>query len=257
MSDAAPLVVIGLALAAVLVLVMVFALVPRMRRAPVEMPMLGHIAELRRRLIVVGVALLVFMTLVFSFGFRDADVAGVSMHFPHASVHDNLAAQAYRKVVDDVVPEGVDLVLLRPMDALVVQIEVTFFLSVLLTLPIFAYQSLAFLMPALASTERRLIATMVPLVTVFFAGGAAFAYLAVLPFLIEFLYGYSAGLDAIPFLAATELVGFVLLVVVLMGLAFELPVAMMGLSRLGLVTPKTFAKYWRHAAVVIDRKSVV
>jgi len=89
-----------------------------------------------------------------------------------------------------------------------------------------------------------------PLVVVFFLAGLAFAYTLLLPVMLPFLLGSGAGI-ATPSWDIRPYYSFVLAVLLWIGAAFETPLIMALLARLGLVSPKVMIKQWRYAIVGI------
>ena len=71
------------------------------------------------------------------------------------------------------------------------------------------------------------------------------------PFSIDFLYGYAVPIGAQTFITLDELISFVVLFVVAFGISFELPVIMWVLSAIGIVDAKFWRNNWRYAAVAI------
>ncbi|MCA1813178.1 MAG: twin-arginine translocase subunit TatC, partial [Halobacteriales archaeon] len=155
------------------------------------------------------------------------------------------------------VPPGVELVVTDPISAAMVQVEVALALALLIGSPLVAYEAASFLMPALLPPERKLLLRAIPAVTGLFLAGAAFAYLLMVPTMMRVLYSYALGLGARSLLTVDSLVSFALIVTVIFGLSFELPVFMVVLAKLGLVSPATMRAKWRHIVVGIFVLSAV
>jgi sec-independent protein translocase protein TatC len=110
------------------------------------------------------------------------------------------------------------------------------------------YQIWIFLSPALYKREKRLVVPVVVAATVLFACGVALAYFFVLPLALAYLMHLeSDALD--PMITASEYFSFVTTLCVAFGAVFELPLAITGLTALGLVKPQFLSKYRRHAIV--------
>ena len=211
----------------------------------------GHIEDLRRRVLVSLGAVLAVTAFLFSFRWP----AGA--WWPTPAVQHNLAAQAFQRLATDLVPEGVRLVVVRPMDGFMAEMTVAFGLGVVLASPIVLWQLGGFFTPALRPAERRALRMLfVPALGLFLLG-AAFAYFWVLPFLLATLYSYGTALGAEPLLQVSELISFTVGLVLVLGLAFQTPLVMYGLSRAGIVRAGTWTKYWRHAVVVIFLASAI
>lgn len=212
---------------------------------------MDHLAEMQARALPVGAAFLVFNVLYFVAGLRSATVWGVPLVAPVWGVARSLSARAFEALAERLVPEGVALVVLRPVDAVLVQVQMTLFLAFVTVLPLMLYEAARFIGPALLPRERRGIMRSVPLVLGLFLGGAAIGLLVMAPLMIRTLYSYAPNLGAAPLLAVSDLISFTLVIVVALGLAFELPVVMYVLGRLGVVGSRGFRKYLRHAIVAI------
>lgn len=222
---------------------------PLAGRAPERF--LDHLAELQARLVVPAVLFALLNLFYFASGLRLAEVGPLALVVPTFGADTSLSARAFEAFAERLTPPGVGLVVLRPIDAVLAQVEMSLFLAFATVLPLLLYEVSSFIGPALTAKERRLAGGVVPLVAGLFVVGALVGYLLMAPLMIRTLYGYAPGLGAEPLLVVGDLVGFALLVMLAMGLSFELPVAMFVLSRLGLVKAATFRKYVRHAIVLI------
>ncbi|NMB86745.1 MAG: twin-arginine translocase subunit TatC, partial [Chloroflexi bacterium] len=119
----------------------------------------------------------------------------------------------------------------------------------ILGLPFVLYELLAFTFPGLNPGEKRWILISIPLATVLFIVGVAFAYLvmlpAALPFLVEFL-----GIRTT--VRLSNYFNFVTSLLFWIGLSFEMPLVVFVLAKFKLVTAKALASQWRIAIVVIS-----
>lgn len=203
---------------------------------------MDHLSELRSRIVVAGSAWLLVAILFFTFHVDN----GIRI-----SVHHSLAAQAFTAMQDNLLPDIVQLIVVRPIDGFLAQLTLAVGLAGITTAPVWVSQIAGFITPALREQERRAVRQAVAPVAALFAAGAAFAYLFVIPFLLRALYGYGTALDAQPLLQVSEFVGFVVGLMIVMGFAFQTPVVMYALTRAGLVEPRTWRKGWRVAVLVI------
>lgn len=212
---------------------------------------MDHLTEIQARLLPPAVAFLVLNLVYFGMGLRLVEWNGWTLVAPTLGTESSLAARAFAAFAERLVPAGVDLVALRPVEAVLAQVQTTLFLAAATILPLLLYEVGAFLAPALLERERRVARTTLPLVGGLLLAGALFGYLVMAPLMMRTLYAYAPGLGARPLLSVGDLVSFALLLVGAFALAFELPVAMYALARLGIVRAATFRKYVRHAVVVI------
>jgi sec-independent protein translocase protein TatC len=246
-----PLLVLGALTLLILVGSLVRSRTARGKEPKPDMGLLDHLHELQARLRVVLLAVALLMLLLFTVELVPVTVAGLPLAVPMPSLTDNIAAQTFRLVSQQFVPPGVELVVVDPLSGAVVQVEVALFLALLVASPLIAYEAGAFLMPALTRRERRTLLQAIPAATGLFVTGAAFAYFLMVPTMMRVLYSYAQGLGARPFLAVDSLVSFAIIVTLIFGIAFELPVFMVALAKLDLVSPATMAAKWRHVIVGI------
>lgn len=215
--------------------------------ATTRMMLWGHVAELRDRILWCAGTWMAVTMVAFSFRL-EARPWGYTLV---PALHDNLAAQLYRVMADLLVPDGVRLVVLRPLDGFAAEFTIAMAIGFAVALPVLLWHVAAFIGPALKSRERRTLRlALLPAVALFLAG-ATFAGTILAPILLETLYGYAEPLGAEAFLQVGELVSFTVTLALVFGLASLTPIAMAGLAAAGLVTWRAFLKGWRHAVVAI------
>lgn len=183
-----------------------------------------HLQELRRRLLVCAAALLV----------------GTMLAFVVAGQVIAILAQPVGGL------EGLQAIELT--ENLGVYMRTSLALGGVLAMPVFVYEVVAFVVPGLMPNERRLLFIALPFVVLSFLAGAAFAYFVMLPVAIPFLLNFG-GISTTP--RPKDYVGFITRVVFWIGVAFETPLVIAVLARIGVVTPTQLRKGWRIAVVVI------
>lgn len=191
---------------------------------PEEMSVLGHVKELRKRLLVSVIALLV--TTMASFAFSQQIAELLAQPIGGLSVLESID-----------VTENVSVFM-----------KISLLGGVILALPIIVYEILAFVLPGLNPNERLWVWIMIPMASLFFLGGVVFAYLLLLPTALPFLLEFM-GITTAP--RPANYFGFVLNLLFWVGIAFELPLVIFLLARLGIVTAKQLVKQWRIAIIVI------
>lgn len=134
--------------------------------------------------------------------------------------------------------------------------QITFYMVValfgglILASPWVLFQLWKFIEPGLMPGERSYISGIVFFTTVCFLTGIAFAYYVMLPYMLQFFASFGTpGIQNM--IAVNEYMSFVLQLILLSGLIFELPMVSYFLARLGMLTPAFMRKYRRHAIVVI------
>jgi sec-independent protein translocase protein TatC len=124
------------------------------------------------------------------------------------------------------------------------------YFALLFTLPVLLYQGYAFVIPALKPEERRVAKPIMLAAPVLFAMGVVFAFVIVLPPAVRFLQGYHSQ-DFNALVQAKPLYSFEILTMAGIGLAFQLPLGLLGLQRLGVINGSTLTRHWRYATVII------
>jgi len=125
-------------------------------------------------------------------------------------------------------------------------ITVTLYFALIISLPVILYELYGFIMPALLPSERRAAAPLLTAVPFLFVAGVLFGYFVVLPAAVRFFVNFNAGQFNV-LVQASQFYGFAATVLLAMGLVFQVPVLILGATRLGLVTPKQLRKNRRYA----------
>ena len=152
-------------------------------------------------------------------------------------------------------PSGLpDLVFTQPAEAFLMYFQVSLMAGIGLASPWIFSQIMAFVLPAMTRREKRIFWTALPFVVVFFVIGVVFGYFVTLPFALRYLLGFTLNGVFRPLITADAYLGFVTTILFWMGLAFELPIIIWILAKLGLArTPRlvSFRKYAILAAFII------
>lgn len=234
---------------AVLALLVVGLLLALARRKPglERGATLQHVEELRRRLLVV-MAVLLAGTVV-SLTVRIEERGGWPV--PELGLYDTLASQLFLAASGALLPPGVQLIVTGPADGFVAQFSIAVGIGLAFAVPVAMDQMARFLSPALKPHERSLLAWSVLPATGLFLLGAWFGFAILLPMTFEALYRFSDALGAATYLTVSDFATFTLTFLAGCGLAFEMPLVMALLSRVGLVQPRTYWRGWRYAVVAI------
>jgi len=131
-----------------------------------------------------------------------------------------------------------------------VSLTVAFYFAVLISIPLLLYELYAFVVPAFNPRERSVALPIAVVAPLLFLGGAVFTYFFVLPRAIRFLQGYNAA-QFQALVQAKPLYSFEVLTMGSVGLAFEMPLVLLGLRAAGIIDGRTLTKRWRYATVVI------
>ncbi len=129
-------------------------------------------------------------------------------------------------------------------------VTVTAYFAIVISLPVILYQAYAFILPALTDRERRVVVPFLVLVPTLFIAGVVFGYFVVLPAATKFLLNFNDTQFNIQ-VRARDYYSFFSTTLIAMGLIFQLPVGILGVTRLGIVTPEQLSANRRYAYVVI------
>ncbi len=219
-----------------------------------------HLEELRHRLKSVIIAVVLLFILFMTFGVGSVNVAGAQLPMLVPALgpgEQPVANQFFKALVSYLVPPSVggvaiNLTAKAPWDGVLAQIKSAFFLALVVSSPLTAYEVGRFIGPALKPSEKRLILRVTAPVLLLFLSGVVLCFVVVLPFTFRLLYSVQGGLGVTLYLLfLDDFINFVLLFLIAFGLAFQLPIIMYGLSTLGVVSGEFWKKYWRIAAIAI------
>ena len=203
---------------------------PEDELAGTEQPFVAHLVELRDRLIKAVIAISV--------------VAGVLAIFPGpAALYDIMAAPLIAHL-----PKGATLIATSVISPFIVPLKILLMAAFLIALPVVLWQVWAFVAPGLYSHEKKLVLPLVVSSTVLFFIGVAFCYRIVIPALTSFIVKVApASVNAAPDIE--QYFGTVMTLFLVFGIAFEVPVAVVVLARLGVVTVQQL-RQWRGYFIV-------
>src|SRR6476646_8675550 len=145
-------------------------------------------------------------------------------------------------------PTGDNPVTLGVGEPFTTTITVSLLFALVFSLPLILYQLYGFVLPALTPDERRTIMPLLGAVPVLFVIGVLFGYFVVLPAAVRFFVNFNAS-EFNVLVQASQFYGFAATVLLAMGLIFQIPVLILGATRLGLVTPQQLRKHRRYALV--------
>ncbi len=208
-----------------------------------KMPLTGHLGELRRRIIVSLVALLIAFIVAFNF----SEEIFKFIMFPLKYNLDFSVKNMYVQFIPQDKLQDTKLVFLAPAEAFWMNLKVSFVTGLILSLPVILLQLWKFISPGLLEREKRYVIPFIFSATGLFLFGAAFCFFIVLPFAMGFLLTYKVGDFLMPMLSVGQYVDFCLKFILAFGAVFELPIFIIFLTKMGIVSPKTLSKNRKYA----------
>lgn len=191
-----------------------------------RMTLVEHLDELRSRIVLSGFVLVIAVAICF---WQDELVLDIA---------------------NEPLPAGFEPITFSPTEPFFTTVKLSVYGGILLALPLLLYQAYAFVLPAFAPHEKRLLLPFLLSVPVLFITGAVFAYYVVVPAALNFLLGFNADAFNIE-VRASEYYSFFILTLIAVGFLFQIPIAVLSVCRLGIVTPEQLAANRRYAVLVI------
>ncbi len=193
--------------------------------------LVDHLSELRRRILVIFFSL--FVTSAGAFYFIDKIQGWV------------LRTGA-----------GVDFVYLSPPELLMAHIRLAITMGFFVTFPLILFQVWAFIIPGIGKKQKWFLFFAIFFGTFFFFGGMIFAYFLIIPLSVDFFVGMASE-SVRPLFSFTSYVGFVSSILLAFGVAFELPMLVLLLTKFNLVKPKLLRKFRKYVLLGVVVLSAV
>jgi sec-independent protein translocase protein TatC len=192
-----------------------------------RLTLVEHLDELRNRLIVCAAAFAVALGLCFWQNHLLLEIAGGPLPAGHKQ-----------------------LITFGVTEPFMTTFTVAAYGAIVLALPVIVYQVYAYVLPAFSGAERRVALPIMLLAPVLFLAGVAFAYFAVMPAAVKFLLNFNSSQfdvqvrarDYYSFFSTTMLAG---------GIVFQLPLAILAVTRLGIVSIEQLSANRRYAYLII------
>jgi len=185
-----------------------------MKAVSTETSFVGHLAEMRRRIIFTLIAFFV-------------SLCGACVY----------VKEIYRWLVREFDHK---LAILAPSDVIWVYLKLAGVIAIAVTLPIAGYQVWRFVKPALQPREQRATLAYIPWLPILFVCGISFGYFIVYPMVLQFLESMSGDFEMM--YTADKYFSFMLMMTLPFGLLFEMPLTVMFLTRIGVISPAGLSK---------------
>jgi sec-independent protein translocase protein TatC len=211
------------------------SLAARLEEAGGQMTFFEHLAELRKRIInslyAIGIG-----------AFAGVYIAPKVIHFINEPMQKALVSAGYAD----------KLYYNHPAGAVNLVITLGVYIGLVLASPVVLYQFWLFVAPALYKHERSAVTGFLFSTVFLFLAGIAFGYFITLPYILKFLVGFQQfGGTVAPLISINEYFDLILMILLGLGLVFELPVLIFFLSLFGIVTPKFLWQNFRYAVLII------
>lgn len=196
---------------------------------PGEMTLLEHLRELRNRVLVSAIAMVVGVIVCVAFW---------------ETIIGWLLAPARDEIPD------FRLSVFSPTETFAIMFKVGMYGGLLVSSPVILYQVLAFIVPGLTPRERKMLLPGLFGCIAFLLAGMAFAYWVILPASLGFLLNFGGdNFDQV--IGAKQYMDFAVRIIFWVGLSFELPMVLALMARLGLARARQMLGFWRYAVVII------
>ena len=195
-----------------------------------EQTILQHLVELRRRLFICVIALLIGSAVSFAFF--------------------ELIIEILVKPAEDLgLGTNGELIYTEVTELLPTAIKVSFVSGLVLASPVILFQVIMFIAPGLTAREKRYLFGFMPAALLAFVGGVAFAYYVLTPPALHFLLTFGGDV-AVPMIRVSNIINLMIRLLFWMGLAFETPLIMYLLANLGIVSAPGLGRFRRYWVVV-------
>ena len=195
-----------------------------------KMTFLEHLDELRRRIIISLLAVVIAFASCFTFA---------------QQIFDFLM-----RPLRSALPPGGELIATAVPEIFLLYLKMSFFAGIFLALPVILSQVWLFVAPGLYRKEKRYAVPFIFMGTGFFLGGASFGHLVVFPYATHFLTTFGGESIGI-LLTVSQVFAFYSKFILGMGLVFEIPTFVFVLARMGLVTPGFLWAKFKYAVLLI------
>ncbi|WP_339228019.1 twin-arginine translocase subunit TatC [Oceanobacillus sp. FSL K6-2867] len=197
---------------------------PRQLNDDKDMNLVGHLSELRNRLIITAVFFIIFFIVGFIF------------------VEDIYSF--FRKDID------LELTVISPTEIVWIYFSMAGLVAIVATIPVLSYEIWAFIKPGLTPYERKASLSYIPALFLLFIGGLVFGYIVFVKLIMPFLLSLNDGMFNVMF-TVDRYFKFLLRVTLPFAMLFELPLITMFLTTLGILTPDFLSKNRKYAYFIL------
>ena len=149
------------------------------------------------------------------------------------------------------------LTTLRVEEAFMSYLKIALVTGLMLASPWVFYQIWQFVAAGLYHHERKYVHIYLPMSIGLFISGALFCFYFVFPLVLSFLIGFSRWMDIVVYPRLTDYINLALMLPLMFGISFQLPLVMLFLERIGVVTVETYTENWRMAILIMSVVSML
>lgn len=190
-----------------------------------DMPFIDHLGEFSNRFFKVLVAHIIVMLLAFS---------------QSGKILESLTS----------LNPNMQLVFIEPVEIMTTYIHISFVVAAAICMPFTIYQLWAFVAEGLYENEKMILKTALALGFIFFLIGASFAYFILVPTTLRFFT--TIAIESVkPMISTKSYISFILTLIILMGIVFNMPSLTYLVTKFGLITPDTIKEYRKIIIVII------
>lgn len=192
-----------------------------------KLTLVGHLNELRKRILISLISLAIGIVLSFPFAFYGLKI----LKLPASGLIDKLA-------------------FFSPQEGFLVYMRIAFLFALIISMPIILYQAWVFILPAVGERLKKYACYFILFCSVSFIAGCFFAYFILIPPALKFLLSF-ANNELEPIISASKYISFIISLILGCGLVFQMPTLSFILTRLGIVNPRTLRNKYKFAIVAI------
>lgn len=190
-----------------------------------EMSVVEHLEELRKRIILALIPLFIVSIIVYQ-----------KIPYVIKFIKHTMGSEKF------------DLVYFSVAEGFMTRFKLAIIVAIIILSPLIIYELLAFIKPALTVKEKKVVYLIILIITVFFIAGIAFAYVFILPNLINFLFNYSSSYLK-PIVSGSRYFSFIAMFSTVIGVVFLMPPLMILLNKLEVLSYKAMKKFRKYLII--------
>lgn len=213
-----------------------------------EMGFLDHIEELRWHVIRASIGVLIFaiISLVYQ--------KEVFENIIFAPLKPSFATYKLLCWVSDVTcftPPNIPIITRELGEQFFMGLTVSIYLGIIASFPYIFYEFWKFISPGLYASEKKIANRLIGVTSILFIVGVLFGYYIIAPFAITYLGSYSVGVEAVTSPTLSSYINYMTMFTIPTGIAFELPIIIYFLAKIGIVGPKLLRRFRKEAFLII------